>query len=79
MMQQQTFFVDESKPWFQPDAGWPGYVPKNIEFPDMSLYELLRQSAEDNGDGPVLWFLNNFMTYRELMQHVDRFAAGLKG
>jgi long-chain acyl-CoA synthetase len=79
MSRQQAFFVDESKPWFQPDAGWPGYVPKNIEFPDISLYELLRESAEETGDAPVLWFLHNFMTYQELIQHVDRFAAGLKG
>ncbi len=72
------FYVNESKPWFQPDAGWPGYVPKNIDFPKLTLYELLRDSAAKNHDKPALWFLNNFMTYGTLLTHVDTFAAGLQ-
>lgn len=72
------FYVDESKPWFQPEAGWPGYVPKNIDFPNINLYELLSESVAENRDKPVLWFLNNFMTYEKLMEHVDSFASGLK-
>ena len=35
------FYVDESKPWFQLEAGWPSYVPKNIDFPNINLYDLL--------------------------------------
>lgn len=75
---EDRFYVDESKPWFRPDAGWPGYVPKNIEFPRINLYELLAQSASENAEKPVLWFLNTYMTYKKLKEHVDRFAAGLR-
>ncbi len=71
------FHVDESKPWFKPEAGWPGYVPKNIVFPRCNLYELLSVSAAENSDKPVLWFLNTFMTYKKLKEHVDCFASSL--
>lgn len=73
------FHVHESKPWFKPEAGWPSYVPKNIDFPKLTLYELLSESAAENPDKPVLWFLNSFMTYGKLLENVDRFASGLKG
>lgn len=71
------FYVDESRPWFKPEAGWPGYVPKNIDFPKCNLYELLSESVAENSDKPVLWFLNTFMTYKKLKEHVDCFASSL--
>jgi len=71
------FHVDESKPWFRPEAGWPAYVPKNLDFPRITLYELLSERAHEIPDKPVLWFLNTFMTYKKLLEHVDSFASGL--
>ena len=77
MEDQYDFFVDEGKPWFQPEAGWPETVPKNMQFPRITLYEMLKESVDLHADRPAVWFLNTFMTYRELLQGVDATAAGL--
>ena len=71
------FYVDESKPWFTPEAGWPEEVPKNMDFPGTSLGEMLRESAQKWPDARVMWFLDKFKTYRELDELVDRFATAL--
>ncbi|MDQ1238656.1 MAG: long-chain acyl-CoA synthetase, partial [Thermodesulfobacteriota bacterium] len=69
--------VDESKPWLQPQAGWPPEVPKNYDFPRITLYEMFVQAANKYADQNVIWFLNSFMTYKELLGHVDCFAVSL--
>ncbi|RJO71505.1 MAG: long-chain fatty acid--CoA ligase [Myxococcales bacterium] len=71
------YYVNESKPWFSKEAGWPDEVPKNVEFPNLSLGEMLRQSAQKWPDNRVMWFLDSTMTYRELDEAVDHFASGL--
>lgn len=78
MQNLRQFCVEESKPWFRPESGWPAHVPKNLEFPRITLYELLAERAAETPEAPVLWFLGTFMSYRKLMGHVDAFAAGLK-
>ncbi len=45
MASQNLHRVDESKPWLQPEAGWPEKVPKNIDFPRITLYEMLLASV----------------------------------
>ena len=77
MTDNPSFQVDESRPWFRKEAGWPDEVPKNMEFPAISLGEMLRKSTEEHGERNAVWFLNTFMTYRELDRHVDAFATGL--
>ncbi|MBI5251934.1 MAG: AMP-binding protein [Desulfomonile tiedjei] len=77
MKSKSQFHVDESKPWFQPEAGWPCQVPRNIEFPRISLYEMFCQAVEKYRDLPAIWFLKQFMTYGELAAYVDRLATGL--
>ncbi|MBN1945283.1 MAG: AMP-binding protein [Bradymonadales bacterium] len=73
----KEFHVDESKPWFGKEAGWPDEVPKNLDFPDMTLGEMLDQSAKKYGDKKAIWFLETFMSFAELKGHVDRFATAL--
>ncbi|MFP4226913.1 MAG: AMP-binding protein [Desulfobacterales bacterium] len=79
MPQTRSFYVDEHKPWFRPEAGWPADMPKNIDFPEVSIYEMMRESAERYDEHPALWFMDNFMSYREMLEKVDALAAGLKG
>ncbi len=74
---EHVFHVDESKPWFQPEAGWPANVPKNLDFPRITLYEMLSEAAAENPDKPVLWFLKAVMSYGELLKQTDAFAGGL--
>ena len=74
---ENPYYVDENKPWFQPEAGWPPEVPKNLEFPEISLYEALAESAAKYKDYKAIWFLDTFMTFGELHGHVLSVAAGL--
>ncbi|NOZ84831.1 MAG: long-chain fatty acid--CoA ligase [Deltaproteobacteria bacterium] len=76
-MADNPYFVDESKPWFTKEAGWPDEVPKNIEFPEMTLGEMLRKTARQYPDYKAIWFLNTFMTFRKLDKYVDAFATAL--
>jgi len=74
---ENPYYVDESKPWFQPEAGWPSEVPKNLEFPEIGLYDVLTESAAKYKDYKAIWFLDTFMTFGELHGHVLSVAAGL--
>lgn len=78
MADQNQLRVDESKPWLQPEAGWPEKIPKNIDFPRITLYEMLSASAEKYADSRAAWFLDSFMTYREILGHVDALAQSLR-
>ncbi|OPX41083.1 MAG: hypothetical protein B1H13_03890 [Desulfobacteraceae bacterium 4484_190.3] len=71
------FYVDEAKPWFRKEAGWPAQVPKNYEFPKKNLYQMFAESVHSYGDSPVMWFLDTFMTYREMDRHVNALATAL--
>ncbi len=73
----EKFKVDESKIWFRKESGWPDEVPKNIDFPKMSLGDMLREKVKKYPDDNVIWFLDTFMKYRELDHHVDAFATAL--
>jgi long-chain acyl-CoA synthetase len=78
MANQNFTRVDESKPWLQAAAGWPDKVPKNIDFPRITLYEMLAASAAKYSDCKAAWFLDSFMTYGEILGHVDAFAQSLR-
>jgi len=72
-----SFYVDESSPWFGSQSGWPEQVPKNVEFPLTSLGEMLKNSARKWPECNALWFLDTFMHYRKLDDLVDRLATAL--
>jgi len=63
------------RPWYKK---WPQTVPQVIEVPDIALHELLRRSTREHGDRPALTFYGLTMTYRQLDEAADRFAAGLR-
>ncbi len=74
---ENDYRVDESKPWFSAEAGWPAEVPKHLDFPKISLYEVLAESAKKYENRKAVWFLDTFMTFGELHRHVLSVAAGL--
>jgi len=78
MGREHTFHVNESRPWFQSEAGWPDHVPKNIDFPKKSVYEMLAESAAKSPDSPAMWFMNQFMSFSELQAKTDALASGLQ-
>jgi long-chain acyl-CoA synthetase len=74
-MSANPYFVDESRPWFSEEAGWPTEVPKNFEFPRLTLSQMLKESVARHADQPFAWFLGGFLTYRQLDDYVDRLAT----
>lgn len=78
-MSDKNFHVDESKIWFKKESGWPDEVPKNLELDNRTLYQMLEDTAKEYGNNRAVWFepLDAEMTYNELKDAVDRFAAGL--
>ncbi len=66
--------MTETKPWHK---NWPPNVPKTIAYPKVSLYELLRKAAEKHPDQTAIIYLGKKITYKELDQYTDKFAAAL--
>jgi len=63
------------RPWL---ASWPTGVPTSIEYPEISVDELLRRAAKDYADRPAISFYGKSISYGELDAAADRFAAGLR-
>lgn len=64
----------EAKPWHK---NWPSYVPKTITYPEVSLSDLLRRTAQKHGNQTAIVFLGKEITYQELDTLTDKFATGL--
>jgi hypothetical protein len=56
---------------------WPSQVPKCLDYPDCTLAEFLKQSAETHGSKPAIFFLDAQVTYSELWDMVQRLATAL--
>jgi long-chain acyl-CoA synthetase len=76
-MADNKYYVEEGFPWFTKEAGWPDEVPKNMDFPKVTLGEMLQDTVDKYPDEKALWFLDSVMTYRELNDHVNAFATSL--
>jgi long-chain acyl-CoA synthetase len=73
----KRFYVDESRPWFKKEAGWPDEVPKNLEFPRIPLGEMLRNTARKYPDAKAIYFLDTWVTWGEVDEWVDHAASAL--
>jgi long-chain acyl-CoA synthetase len=62
------------KPWFK---FWPKDVPRHIEYPSISLSQLLIRTAEKTPQQTAMIYFNRKITYAQLDQASDRFAAAL--
>ncbi len=62
-------------PWL---GKWPKGVPQHIEYSECSLAEVLRDSAIKSPDQVAINYLGTNLTFRELDDQVDRFAASLQ-
>ncbi|GMA57155.1 long-chain acyl-CoA synthetase [Alicyclobacillus sacchari] len=58
---------------------YPAHIPTSIDVPEISMRDVLLQSVETYRDCVATWFYGQQMTYGELRQAVDAFAAGLQG
>lgn len=64
-----------SKPWL---SSWPQGVSQSLEYPEISLGEVLRKSATESPDKVAISYFGTPLTYKELDSLVDRFAEALQ-
>ena len=62
------------KPWYR---FWPEGVPKHIDYPEIPLSDLLKNTAESNPNHVAIVYFDREMTYRELNLASDKFATAL--
>ena len=67
---------NQSKPWL---AHYDKGVPESVDYEETCIPEFLNRSARDFPDNMALLFQGYRMTYRELAEMIDRFAACLTG
>ncbi len=63
------------KPWLK---NYEPQVPPTIEYPQRPLFTNLQESARKYPDATATIILNNKLTYRQLNELADRFAAALQ-
>ena len=61
-----------ARPWY---GDWPVGVPKTVDIPNISLGDLLRDTARRFPDNKAVIFLDSVLTYRQLDDLVDRMAT----
>ena len=71
-MDPKEFYL--SKPWL---AHYPEGVPQELDIPDISVQELFDRMAEKYSKKVALIFYGKKISYRELHEATDRFAAAL--
>jgi len=64
----------EEKPWFK---NWPKDVPKHLNYPEVPLFDLLRQAAKKHPKSPAIAYLESEITYEELDAFSDQFSTAL--
>jgi long-chain acyl-CoA synthetase len=64
-----------ARPWLN---SWPKDVPHSLDYPNLSLEELLRRTATESTEKPAIYYSGNAITYRELDALADRFGAALQ-
>src|SRR5512136_2624767 len=64
----------EERPWLK---HYDGGVPKHIDFPKVTLFHLLEESARKYPNQPCAIFKGQVVTYAEMNALSDRLAAGL--
>jgi len=62
------------KPWFK---FWPEGVPKHIDYPEISLSDMLKQAAQKHPNNTSTVYFDRRITYKDLDNAVDKFAAAL--
>lgn len=70
-MEKDTF---GERVWYK---HYPSQVKKDLEYPDITLAHMLRESAEKYGDKPAIIFLDSTINYTDLWDKVKRMARGL--
>ena len=60
------------------EAHWPPGLPRHLALPDQHLWSALAASAERSPDKPALYFFDNAVAYRALLQEVEAIGTWLR-
>jgi long-chain acyl-CoA synthetase len=63
----------EKKPWLK----FYGHIPQTIDYPRVTMYEAVRQSADRTPDSIAYDFLDYTSTYRQFISEIDKCADAL--
>jgi len=63
------------KPW---SKNWPKGVPQSIDYPNISIYDMLKRSTDKAPNSTAIIFRNNQIIYEKLDDTVSRFGAALQ-
>jgi long-chain acyl-CoA synthetase len=62
------------KPWLE---HYDPEVPHHLDYPEMNLYEILDQAADDFGRRTAIWFMKNKISYKKFKDISERLATAL--
>ena len=65
--------ISAQAPWVK----FYGNSPAHLDYPRLTLYQILRRTARKYPDEPAYEFMNKQTTYAQFMQRIDRVARGL--
>ncbi|SFI80285.1 long-chain-fatty-acid--CoA ligase [Thermoflavimicrobium dichotomicum] len=65
----------ENKPWLK---HYPKQIPESIEYPDISIAQLLIDTAKDFPNHEAIIFMGKRLTFQQLLDQVYSFANALK-
>ena len=68
--------ISAERPWLK---SYPDGLPSDIDIPNVSLAQAFDEAAEKWKDKTAICFYGRKISYRELRNLVDRFAAALHG
>jgi long-chain acyl-CoA synthetase len=63
-----------NKPWF---GSWPKEIPKNVEYPDRPLNEILEKTSKEYPEKTAIAYFEKKTNYAELNSLSNNFAAAL--
>jgi len=66
--------MSESRPWY---GSYEAGVPTALALEALTVPQFLERAAREYGDATAIIYFNRRLTYRELQEHVARFATAL--
>ena len=68
--------MQSERTWYK---SWPAYLVKEADVPNISLHQMLAESAKKYGPKPCILYQGRILTYSEVDDFSSRFATALLG
>ena len=65
--------ISAQAPWLK----FYGEMPKHLDYPKLTLYQIIRETARKHPDEVAYEFMNKETTYAQMMRRIDRAARAL--